>query len=47
LSLAADRALYAAKRAGRGGMATALEGLALAAEFLPAGPTPVDPARQN
>jgi diguanylate cyclase (GGDEF)-like protein len=50
VSLAADRALYAAKRAGRGGVATALDGLALAAEFLSAGPTPVDtqdPALQN
>jgi diguanylate cyclase (GGDEF)-like protein/excisionase family DNA binding protein len=40
--LAADRACYVAKRAGRDRIATAVEGLALAAEFLPTAPTPVD-----
>ena len=38
--LAADRACYAAKRAGRNRIATALEGLALATEFQPTEPTP-------
>jgi diguanylate cyclase (GGDEF)-like protein len=37
--LAADRACYAAKRGGRARMATANEGLALAAEFQPTQPT--------
>ena len=37
--LAADRACYAAKRAGRARIATANEGLALAAEFQPTQPT--------
>jgi diguanylate cyclase (GGDEF)-like protein len=41
LLLAADRACYVAKRAGRDQVATAAEGLALAGEFLPQ-PTPVD-----
>ncbi len=41
--LAADRACSVAKRRGRGRVATALEGLALAAEFTLSEPTPVDP----
>jgi len=41
LLLAADRALYAAKRAGRDQVGTADDGLALAAEFVPPR-TPVD-----
>ncbi len=41
--LAADRACFVAKRAGRDRMATAAEGLALAAEFSLQEPTPVDP----
>jgi len=40
--LAADRACFVAKRAGRGRIATAAEGLALAAEFTSHDPTPVD-----
>jgi diguanylate cyclase (GGDEF)-like protein/excisionase family DNA binding protein len=40
--LAADRACYLAKRDGRDRIATAAEGLALAGEFLPPPPTPVD-----
>ena len=40
--LAADRACFVAKRDGRDRVATAAEGLALAAEFEPQGPTPVD-----
>ena len=40
--LAADRACYAGKRAGRARIATAIEGLAIAAEFQPTEPTPVD-----
>ena len=41
--LAADRACFVAKRRGRGHVATAEEGLALAAEFTLSKPTPVDP----
>ena len=41
--LAADRACFVAKRRGRGRVATALEGVALAAEFTLSEPTPVDP----
>ena len=41
--LAADRACFVAKRRGRGTVATAEEGLALAAEFTLSEPTPVDP----
>ena len=41
--LAADRACFVAKRRGRGHVATAQEGLALAAEFTLSEPTPVDP----
>jgi diguanylate cyclase (GGDEF)-like protein/excisionase family DNA binding protein len=44
LLLAADRALYAAKRSGRDQVATAADGLALAAEFVPPR-TPVDETR--
>ncbi|HXG40670.1 MAG TPA: GAF domain-containing protein, partial [Candidatus Limnocylindrales bacterium] len=40
--LAADRACFVAKRSGHGRIATAVEGLALAAEFSPQAPTPVD-----
>lgn len=40
--LAADRACFVAKRDGRDRVATAVEGLALAAEFSPHAPTPVD-----
>jgi diguanylate cyclase (GGDEF)-like protein len=40
--LAADRACFAAKRQGRDGIATAADGLALADEFSPQAPTPVD-----
>jgi diguanylate cyclase (GGDEF)-like protein/excisionase family DNA binding protein len=42
LLLAADRACFVAKRGGRDRVATAAEGLALAAEFRPQAPTPVD-----
>jgi diguanylate cyclase (GGDEF)-like protein/excisionase family DNA binding protein len=41
--LAADRACFVAKRAGRGQIATAIEGLPLAGEFSLKQPTPVDP----
>jgi diguanylate cyclase (GGDEF)-like protein len=41
--LAADRACFVAKRRGRGRVATAPEGLALAREFTLSEPTPVDP----
>jgi diguanylate cyclase (GGDEF)-like protein/excisionase family DNA binding protein len=41
--LAADRACFVAKRTGRDRIATAAEGLALAAEFSLQEPTPVDP----
>jgi diguanylate cyclase (GGDEF)-like protein/excisionase family DNA binding protein len=41
--LAADRACFVAKRRGRGRISTALEGVALAAEFTLSEPTPVDP----
>ena len=41
LLLAADRALYAAKHAGRDRISTAAEGLALASDFVPPR-TPVD-----
>ena len=41
--LAADRACFVAKRRGRGRIATALEGVSLAAEFTLSEPTPVDP----
>ena len=43
LLLAADRACFVAKRSGRGRIATADEGLALAGEFTLQLPTPVDP----
>jgi diguanylate cyclase (GGDEF)-like protein len=42
--LAADRACYAGKRAGRARIATAIEGLALADEFQPTAPTPSEPS---
>jgi diguanylate cyclase (GGDEF)-like protein len=45
--LAADRACFVAKRRGRGLVATASEGLALAAEFTLSEPTPVDPPTVN
>ncbi|HEY8135901.1 MAG TPA: GAF domain-containing protein [Candidatus Limnocylindrales bacterium] len=41
--LAADRACYAAKRSGRNRIATAAEGLALASDFQPTEPTPMEP----
>ncbi len=44
--LAADRACFVAKRRGRGIVATAEEGLALAGEFTLSEPTPVDPPTQ-
>ncbi|MEK6719801.1 MAG: GAF domain-containing protein [Chloroflexota bacterium] len=44
--LAADRATYVAKRAGGNRVASAAEGLSLAAEFSPSEPTPVDSPSQ-
>ena len=44
--LAADRACYVAKRGGGDRVATAAEGLALAAEFSPQAPTPIDSTTQ-
>ena len=41
--LAADRACFVAKRRGRDLIATAAEGLALAADFTLSEPTPMDP----
>lgn len=41
--LAADRALFVAKRSGGGRVASAAEGLALAGEFTLQTPTPIDP----
>ncbi len=41
--LAADRALFVAKRSGGARVATAAEGLALAGEFTLQAPTPIDP----
>lgn len=46
LLLVADRALYAAKRAGRDRVSTAADGLALAADFVPPR-TPVDEVEAN
>jgi diguanylate cyclase (GGDEF)-like protein len=40
--IAADRACYAAKRSGRDRIATAADGLALASDFRPTEPTPVE-----
>jgi diguanylate cyclase (GGDEF)-like protein len=40
--IAADRACYAAKRAGRDRIAVAAEGLALATDFRPTEPTPIE-----
>lgn len=42
IMLAADRACYAAKRSGRDRIATAAEGLALASDFQPTEPTPIE-----
>ena len=42
--IAADRACYAAKRAGRDRIANAADGLALATEFRPTEPTPLEPS---
>jgi diguanylate cyclase (GGDEF)-like protein len=44
--LAADRACFLAKRSGHDRVATAAEGAALAAEFQPTAPTPVDSETQ-
>ena len=41
--LAADRALFVAKRSGGGRVASAAEGVALAGEFKLQTPTPIDP----
>jgi len=41
--LAADRALFVAKRSGGGRVASAAEGLALTGEFSLQTPTPIDP----
>jgi diguanylate cyclase (GGDEF)-like protein len=45
--LAADRALFVAKRSGGGRVASAAEGLALAGEFTLQVPTPIDPLAQT
>ena len=45
--LAADRALFMAKRSGGGRVASAAEGLALAGEFTLQAPTPIDPLAQT
>jgi diguanylate cyclase (GGDEF)-like protein/excisionase family DNA binding protein len=45
--LAADRACYAGKRAGRDRIATAAEGLALASDFRPTEPTQADQAEAS
>jgi diguanylate cyclase (GGDEF)-like protein len=45
--LAADRALFMAKRSGGGRVASAAEGLALAGEFTLQVPTPIDPLAQS
>jgi hypothetical protein len=41
--LAADRALFVAKRSGGGRVASASEGIALVGEFTLQTPTPIDP----
>ena len=43
--MAADRACYAAKRAGRDQIATAADGVALARDFRPTEPTPLEPTK--
>ena len=45
--IAADRACYAAKRAGRDRIATAADGLALATDFTPTEPTPLEMGEQT